>query len=291
MVGLCVFGLLLVCFSWSRQASSWESDDAKLYARPYAFASYLSIMGAEGIAQSHWFVESAHRLALSWARHVPESKRLEYDMILLVTDPYDLLNSQARLSLREVGWILVRVEPLFGIPSASLYLLQNHYTHTAQFTKLRLWTFERYQHILYLDSDMLIMKDVIHAVSGYNTSQHMLAAARNGDGTDYFNAGLLYITPSMTEYGLMTQAMLVMNYDASLQEQAFLNVYWTNRTIFMPSELNTFVSSNPKDQLGDQIIVLHFIGTMKPWFICPFSGNRERGACVEWDSYDSPEPI
>ena len=291
MAGFCVLGLLLACISWSRQASSWESDDAKLYARPYALASYLSIMGAEGIAQSHWFVESAHRLALSWMRHVPESKRQEYDMILLVTDPYDLLNAQARLSLREVGWILVRVKPLYGIPSASLYLLQNHYTHTAQFTKLRLWTFERYLHILYLDSDMLIMKDVIHTVSGYNISRHTLGVARNGDGSDYFNAGLLFITPSRTEYGLMKQAMLVMNYDASLQEQAFLNVYWKNRTIFMPSELNTFVSSNPTDQLGDQIIVLHFLGTLKPWFICPFSGPGERGACIEWYSYDRPEAI
>jgi hypothetical protein len=50
----------------------------------------------------------------------------------------------------------------------------------------------------------------------------------NRDGSDSLDAGFSYITPSMAEFELTRQAMLVMNYDASLQEQTSLDVYWKN---------------------------------------------------------------
>ncbi len=70
-------------------------DNDLLYRRQYAVASYLSIMGVEGITQSKRFVQAAHRLALLWIRHVPEQDHKQYDMVLLVTDQYNLLNAQA----------------------------------------------------------------------------------------------------------------------------------------------------------------------------------------------------
>ena len=282
VMGGLVLCFVFVCFAWSEE-NAWNSDTDLLFTRPYALASYLSIMGVEGISQSHWFVEAAHRLALSWARHVPEKKRLEYDMVLLVTDPYNLLNTRAMASLREVGWILIKVDPLYGIPSDPSYMLQNHYTHTAQFTKLHLWTFEQYQHVLYLDSDMLIMKDVLSAISRFNPSADTLVVARDVGDKDYFNAGLLYITPSRKEFDLMRKASSYMNYDPSLQEQAFLNVYWENRTVFMPKELNEVVGGRPTEG----VVVLHFIGRLKPWFICPYFIEHKE-ACDVWHSYDEP---
>jgi hypothetical protein len=277
----CLNCLLLGCFTWS-SSPSWQSDDAMLYTKPYALASYLSMVGLEGIAQSHLFVECANKLALSWIRHVPSSERMEYDMVLIVTDPYGLLHTKARNSLRAVGWILIKVNPLYGIPSAPAYVLQNRYTHTAQFTKLCLWTFEQYKNILYLDSDMLIMRDIVRVISAYNTSVNTLAAARNAEGMDYFNAGLLYITPSKTEFNQMMQAALHMNYDTELQEQAFLNMYWQNRTMFMPKELNVFVDKHPIAG----VIVLHFGGNNKPWAVCS-TLKKFKKACGAWYSYDA----
>jgi alpha-N-acetylglucosamine transferase len=243
--------------------------------------------GVEGITQSHLFVDCANKLALSWIRHVPSSKRMQYDMVLLVTDPYGLLHAKARTSLQKVGWILIRVDPLYGIPSATSYVLQNRYTHTAQFTKLRLWAFEQYKNILYLDLDMLIMRDIVHVISAYNnTSVDTLAAARNADGRDYFNAGLLYITPSKPEFNRMVQAALHMNYDTELQEQAFLNIYWQNRTMFMPKELNESVDKHPTDK----ILVLHFCGNNKPWAVCSKKKSTHtqfKAACDVWNSYRS----
>jgi hypothetical protein len=98
-------------------------------ARGYGFLSYLPLPGIEGISQSKYFVQASQRLAKSWIRHVPEEGRSEYDMVLLVADPYSLLNAESMALLREVGWILIKVDPVYGIPSDSFYLAQNRYTH------------------------------------------------------------------------------------------------------------------------------------------------------------------
>ena len=127
---------------------------------------------------------------------------------------------------------------------------------------------------------MLIVKDLLHATSIYNTTTKTLGVARNRDGSDSFNAGFMYITPSNIEFTSMRQAALTMKYDASLQEQAFLNVYWKNRTVLMPAEVNQFV-----DGLTDRCVVMHFVSMLKPWFICHsyFTGHKK--ACSEWESY------
>lgn len=278
--------VIIVCCQWIREAYertvTWRGggEEEFLYVKPYALASYLSLTGVEGVIESRRFQAGAERLALSWLRHVPETTRREYDMVLLVTDPYNMLAAEAASELTKVGWNLVRVEPLYGIPSASLYFNQNRYTHTAQFTKLHLWKLEGYKHILYLDSDMLVVKDVIHVISGYTVSNATLGVARNRDGSDAFNAGLLYITPSKIVFDSMMSVRMTLEYDLFYQEQGFLNVFWKNQTVLMPSTLNQDVG-----RLTSQCVVMHFVSSLKPWNICP-SPVKYTVACKEWASYD-----
>ena len=260
---------------------TWSSDDILLYSKPKALASYLSLSGVEGLGASHFYVLSAQRLALSWARNVPKESREKYDMLLLVTDPYNLLTNSAASLLRDVGWTLIRVDPIFGKPSASNYLAQNRYTHTAQFTKLFLWTFEGYEHIIYLDADMLVVRDLIGAISAYNVTMKTLGATHSGDGFYMINAGLLLIVPSKAVYDSMLKAKMVMNYDVEYQEQAFLDVYWGgNGTVWLPSQVNEYVTN-----VTDKCVVLHFLGDSKPWKICP-DPIVHSWACNEWNSYD-----
>ena len=258
------------------------SDVELLYIRRYALMSYLSMTGIEGISQSKYFVQGAQRLAKSWMRHVPVEGRGEYDMVLLVADPYSLLNAGSMALLREVGWILIKVDPVYGTPSAPSYLAQNRYTHTAQFTKLRMWTFERYEHILYIDSDMLVVRNILPTISTYqNATSKMLGVAVYRNPHE-FNAGVLFITPSMAEFEEMSKVILTLTYDLLFQEQAFLQVYWhwTNRTFWMPAEMNQEVH-----ELTEQCMVMHFVGNFKPWAICPPVEPMYEKACREWDSY------
>ena len=260
---------------------AWSSDDILLYSRPKALASYLSLTGVEGVSASHLFVLSARRLALSWKRNVPRESREQYDMVLLVTDPYSLLTHKSASMLREVGWILIHIDPIYGKPSAPIYLAQNRYTHTAQFTKLLLWTFEGYEHILYLDADMLVVRDLISSISAYNVNTKTLGATHDSAGLHMINAGLLLIKPSKDVYDSMIRATMFTNYDVEYQEQAFLDVYWGgNHTVWLPSQVNEYVTNVTKG-----CIVLHFIGNNKPWNICP-DPVIHSWACNEWNSYD-----
>jgi lipopolysaccharide biosynthesis glycosyltransferase len=204
-------------------------------------------------------------------------------MVLLVTDPYRLLTHSAASLLRDVGWILIRVDPVYGKPSATHYLAQNRYTHTAQFTKLILWTYEDYEQILYLDADMLVVRDVVSEIAPYNFTAQTLGVTRSGDGFYMINAGMLLITPSKAVYDSMIEATMTMAYDVEYQEQAFLNAYWsgTDRAVWLPMTVNEYVTNVTADT-----VVLHFLGDDKPWKICP-DPIVHTWACNEWNSYDS----
>jgi len=273
--------VFLACF-WLLFVSEHWSPDQMLYSRPYALASYLSLTGAEGVVSSGLYVMSAQRLALSWARHVPVESRMQYDMILIVTDPYKLLTASAASTLREVGWILVKMEPLYGKPSAPSYLAQNRYTHTAQFTKLRLWTLEGYNHIIYLDSDMLIAKDLVHEMRGYDATVNTLGVAGNSDAF-MINAGMLLIKPSKRVFDSMADSIMSAEYNVFFQEQGFLDVFWRStpyNITWMPSELNQYVTN-----ITDACVVMHFLACWKPWDICPDPVVYTR-PCDERHSYD-----
>ena len=137
----CVFGCLVLTFCCNQLLGAYpDMGGGGLYARHNAVASYLSLTGLEGIVSSQRFILCAKRLGQSWKMKV--SGQDDYDMILMVVDPYSILTASSAKELRDVGWQIVHVEPLYGKPSAFSYLSQNRYTHTAQFTKLRLWTFE-----------------------------------------------------------------------------------------------------------------------------------------------------
>jgi hypothetical protein len=273
--------IFLGCFWLLFVAEHW-SPDPILYSRPYALASYLSLTGAEGVVSSGLYVMCAQRLALSWARHVPVESRMQYDMILIITDPYKLLTASAARTLREVGWNLVKMEPLYGKPDQPSYLAQNRYTHTAQFTKLRLWTLEGYNHIVYLDADMLITKDLVYEMRGYNANINALGVARSRDGP-MINGGMLLIKPSKRVFGSMVDSIMSSEYNVFFQEQGFLDVFWRSEpysVMWMPSELNEFVNN-----LTDATVVIHFLSSWKPWAICP-DPVVYTWPCDEWHSYD-----
>ena len=277
--------LIAVYAYFTLNLGNWSSDYDMLYSHPNAVASYLSLTGFEGVTTSHLFVLAARRLAQSWTRNVDQKSREKYDMVLIIADPYRLLTPESASLLRSSGWMLIRVEPLYGTPSASNYLNQNRYTHTAQFTKLWLWTLDGYSHILYLDSDMLIIKNVTSAISTYKTSSINNLGVAGNDEKSMLNAGLLLINPSIDVFNSMKNALVSIQYDPEYQEQAFLDAFWKSapyNITYMPSELNEGINN-----LTPNCVVMHFISHNKPWTIC---NNNDPGKtswpCIEWDSYD-----
>lgn len=278
-VAISVAAVLL--FALTLHTHTAESDF--LYARPYALVSYLSFTGMEGISSSDAFITCCTRLAHSWDRSIPQHTRSQYDKVLLITDPWGLLlDSSSQERLRASGWRLLFVEPLHGRPSNTYYLAQNRYTHTAQFSKLHLWRLVGYRHILYLDSDMLVIGDMTPHLNAAALRMPSIAMVEDG-GLSKFNAGLMLLRPSIERYEAMKAQLQSLDYDAELQEQSFLNAYFNDSILTLPRRL-----SMPVNNFTDQALVLHFIGTLKPWNICGPRTNIDAQflrPCLLWQRF------
>lgn len=281
-LGFLVAGRLLVAALFLLSADTAPNDP--IYIRPNAMASYLSLAGFEGVHTSGRFVTAAIKLARSWRKRVPMGAQLQYDMVLLVADPYGvLMRAQA---LRDSGWKLVYVEPLYGRPSAEGYVFQNRYTHTAQFSKLHLWSLTGYRHIVYLDSDMLLVGDATRAITPFlgEMRPDRVGMTEDTGGRSRYNAAMMLLMPSMHTYERMRAEVMRLGYDVEVQEQGFLNAFFGNRTdgvVVLPKRLDEGVNN-----LTEACLVMHFIGELKAWSVCEGESKRAFArACAAWDAY------
>ena len=113
----CVFGCLVLTFCCNQLLGVYpDMGGGGLYTRHNAVASYLSLTGLEGIVSSQRFILCAKRLGQSWKMKV--SGQDDYDMILMVVDPYSILTASSAKELRDVGWQIVHCtesHPLLAI--------------------------------------------------------------------------------------------------------------------------------------------------------------------------------
>ena len=247
----------------------------------FAFASFLSFQGFEGCYSAPRFIDAAAKLGVSWRRNSNDTTTA--DMLLLVVDaPCRHLFSMQRL--RDIGWKIVWVEtPIWYMPKSNerawSWIAGNRYEHTSQFSKLLLWNFTQYKHILYMDSDiLLIRRDPMQYILPLLPFAHRQSlgmdhcnskvcnpATLQVCNTSECNAGVMLITPSAYEFQRMRLYIPVIAFDRELQEQSFLQHYWTplyNRTVFgFPA---SFVAA-PHEYKSFSFGAVHFIATYKPW--------------------------
>ena len=253
------------------------------YERPFALVTYFSLVGFESIYSSTSFVLGTIKLAHSWKNNTPLDVQLKYDMILLVTDPYGLLLLTDAKALRDCGWKIWSVQPLYGRPSAEHYLNQNRYTHSAQFSKLYLWSLISYRHVLYLDSDVLLVGDITGEISRAlpHLSRDRVGMVVDRGRVPTYNAGVILLVPSLLKFNAMLAVTHSMSYDVEVQEQGFLNAFWNHSVVTLPEYLNEGV-----DNLTDSCLVMHFVAGMKPWKICNGIEAIQQFSrpCAEWNA-------
>jgi len=254
----------------------------------FAFASFLSFQGFEGCYTASNFIDSVAKLGVSWRRMRKRSLLQQYnnnnvDMLLLIVDaPCRHFYSMQRL--QDIGWKIVWVEtPIWYTPKTNerkwSWIAGNRYEHTSQFSKLFLWNFTQYKHILYMDSDILLIHDPMQYILPrlpYAHSQSLgmdhcnitttcnQATQRVCDTSDC-NAGAMLITPSAYEFRRMLLHIPSVSFDREFQEQSFLQHYWTpqyNRTVFgFP---RNFIAI-PYEYKSFSFGAVHFLSSWKPW--------------------------
>ncbi|KAH9689084.1 putative UDP-glucuronate:xylan alpha-glucuronosyltransferase 4 [Citrus sinensis] len=127
------------------------------------------------------------------------------------------------------------------------------------YSKLRVWQLIEYDKIIFIDSDLLVLK---------NIDEFFFYPELSAAGNDkvLFNSGVMVIEPSLCKFeDLMLKSFKVSSYNGG--DQGFLNEVftWWHRLPKRINHLKVFSKQGDKEhQVGDGPYAIHYLG-LKPW--------------------------
>lgn len=166
------------------------------------------------------------------------------------------------------------------------------------FTKLHIFELEEFTKIIFLDADIMVLKNLDHLFK----KPHMTAAL---DGEyfniwpdwPHFNSGCLVIEPSIQEFNNILD--YINNFDVNIAhegviaDQEILNLYynnWPNQTnLHLNKYYNIFAPYIPEEKVEDvnkNAYFIHFIGR-KPWTFWVKNSNENYSE----DAYEKAKDI
>jgi hypothetical protein len=158
-----------------------------------------------------------------------------------------------------------------------------------QFTKLHLWNFSQYDWVLYMDSDVFIVRSIVPMISFVlkqqdenNATKKKIWAMRDVfDLSDGFSMGTFMIRPSATEFDYLLRELHHGNksFAEGWMEQGFLNAVYENQWGEIPirdgGPINlAFWYSDRQGWRNNasHIQMIHFNADVKPWdWYCPWT--------------------
>jgi len=183
-----------------------------------------------------------------------QQTRTKVDMVVMVTKS---IGQEVRNELKEYGWKIFEVEEM-SVNKRSIPARWRK-----NLTKLKLWEMTNYNKIIYLDGDMIVLKNIDHLF----TCSKPLCATIDVPIPTKFNAGLLVLSPNSSTYGDMLEQWNNKS-DFSDVEQGLLNYYFDMDTVagVLPFKYNAHAYANMRNVMFDieDVHVIHFT-TFKPW--------------------------
>ncbi|CAI5488979.1 unnamed protein product [Closterium sp. Naga37s-1] len=156
-----------------------------------------------------------------------------YDMVALVSPE---IGNRSRDALREAGWIVKEIERIRNPYGSKTSYNQYNYS------KLRLWQLVEYSSVIFVDADLLVLRNLDHLFAFPDVS------ARGNDKTD-FNSGLMLLRPSLCTFReLLANVHTIRSPNGG--DQGYLNniFTWWHR---LPNSYNTLKhiwASDPHDR-------------------------------------------
>ncbi|KAK1256527.1 UDP-glucuronate:xylan alpha-glucuronosyltransferase 2 [Acorus gramineus] len=181
------------------------------------------------------------------------------DLLLLLD--YSSIQEPKRRALSEAGWTLVPIQRIRN-PRAEKKSYNEY-----NYSKLRLWQLLDYDKLVFVDADVLVLRNLDPLFSLPQLS------ATGNDGS-IFNSGVMVIEPSNRTFGLlMERTRDVVSYNGG--DQGFLNevfVWWhrlPRRVNFLKNFwANTTEEVMEKERLfgaePPELYTIHYLG-LKPW--------------------------
>ncbi|KAH9689159.1 putative UDP-glucuronate:xylan alpha-glucuronosyltransferase 4 [Citrus sinensis] len=127
------------------------------------------------------------------------------------------------------------------------------------YSKLRVWQLIEYDKIIFIDSDLLVLK---------NIDEFFFYPELSAAGNDkvLFNSGVMVMEPSLCKFeDLMLKSFKVSSYNGG--DQGFLNEVftWWHRLLKRINHFKVFSKQDDKEhQVGDGLYAIHYLG-LKPW--------------------------
>lgn len=174
------------------------------------------------------------------------------DLILLADKS---IGPESTKGLRAAGWKIKRIQRIL-----SPFAKKGAYNQW-NYSKLRIWQLTMYDKIIFIDSDLLVLKNIDDFFY-----YPQLSAAPNEN--IIFNSGLMVIEPSQCMFEtMMHKTSKVRPYNGG--DQGFLNEIftWWHR---LPSKINHLKSfrlrgnDDQKHEVPENVYAIHFLG-LKPW--------------------------
>jgi hypothetical protein len=268
------------------------------HQRQTAPFAVVSIFTAEGwhariFSEYRHYLACAKKLAVSVRTVSPQLDRV----LLMVGDSHKTLSIQELQELQHPNmWTTVCRIPGIDSPYGT-WIGSGRYDTSKQFSKLHVWRLMSYKAVLYMDLDTLALEPLdplFDTILPAMKRQHkQVAMVPDGTGASPYNAGVILIRPSLTEYNALIGNMSILHFDSFLVEQSFLNTYYNNESIFtLPPKYN--IGSGHKlfdthyqddGKFHREVAIIHYIA--KPWDVHECRKSRTVRLCAMWNEYPS----
>lgn len=151
----------------------------------------------------------------------------------------------------------------------------DHWNRT--FDKLYVWTLSQFNKVVFLDSDIQVIKNIDYLFDCPHMSA-VRADAFNEPGLDKLNSGLMVIEPNEREFEeLRTIVKSGELHLKNMGDQDVIRAYYhdwgTRKELTLEPGLNVLYSEVSRGVIQRQdvepVSVIHYIGHKKPWMVSP----------------------
>lgn len=269
-----------------------------------AYVTFLAgtgdyVKGVVGLAKGLRKVKSAYRLVVAILPDVPEEHR-------------EILRSQ--------GCIVHEIEPIYP-PENHVQFAMAYYV--INYSKLRIWNFEEYSKMVYLDADIQVFENIDHLfdmADGYfyavmdcfcektwsHSAQYSIGycqqcpekvtwpAEMGSPPPLYFNAGMFVYEPSRLTYESLLQTLRTTP-PTPFAEQDFLNMFFQHKYKPIPPIYNLVLAMLWRHRENielEKVKVVHYCAAgSKPWRYTGKEVNMDREdikmlVAKWWDVYN-----
>lgn len=238
--------------------------------------SYVTILSSDD------FVVGVIMLHLSL-----KSVKSRYQLFVLCSD---CISNKSLLLLDKYDILYKQLSEHINIDKKKINIADgyDHWNHT--FDKLYIWTLTEFNKVVYLDSDMQVIRNIDYLFD-YPHMSAVIADKWNEPGLDKLNSGLMVIVPNVEEFNGMKslwESGLIKLKNVGDQDiiRQYYNEWSVNFNLRLQPGLNVFYSEISagiiKKENVSPVRVIHYIGSRKPWMISIFANIRRMKGNFLW---------